>query len=264
MKNNVLISAIFPHPPIIIPEVGGNETSKVEKTIQAVQSLSEKIVKANPDTVIIITPHSCFDHHFFNVYSDEMLSGDFSKFGAPNVKLSFKNDLGFIENLDSKCKELFNGLNKITPGTPLDHGSAVPLYYLDKAGYKGKIVVINYAGFDPAEHVIFGELIDKVADMLSRKIVFIASGDLSHKLSSTAPGGYNPDAHFFDEDIVDKISEGDYNYIMNISPILRKKAGECGFNSIMVGIGMVNKKPLNNEVLSYEAPFGVGYIVATL
>lgn len=264
MSKNILITAIYPHPPIIIPEVGRTETEKVQATILAVQNLSDKITKAKPDTVIIITPHSNFNPHFFNAYSDDMIEGGFANFGAPEAKLSFQNDTGFVENLDHQSKNFFNGLNKIPSGTSLDHGSLVPLYYLDKAGYKGKIVVINYSGFGPAEHAYFGELIAKVASMLGRKVALIVSGDLSHKLSQTAPGGYHPDAHFFDEDVVNSIKKGDYTYLMNISPILRKKAGECGFNSIMVGVGAVGKKPDRNEVLSYEAPFGVGYIVATL
>jgi AmmeMemoRadiSam system protein B len=264
MSNTVLMSAICPHPPIIIPEVGRSETGKVEKTVLAVQNLSNRIVEANPDTVIVITPHSYFNAQFFNVYIDKTLEGDFSNFGAPTATVSFENDTGFIENLDSQAKEFFNGLNKIPSGTSLDHGSTVPLYYLAKAGYKGKIAVINYTAFGAEEHVFFGEIIRKTAAMLERKIAFIASSDLSHKLSKTAPAGYHPDAHFFDEDIENGITEGNYTSLMNISPILRKKAGECGFNSIMVGIGVVDKQPLHNEVLSYEAPFGVGYLVATL
>lgn len=264
MSNNLLMTAIFPHPPIIIPEVGKLETKKVEKTIIAIQNLSAKIAKANPETVIIITPHSNFNPYFFNVYSDNILEGNFANFGAPAAKIRFKNDLEFIAKLELNIKEDFNDLKKIPAGTPLDHGSAVPLYYLSKADYNGKITVINYTSFGAEEHLLFGKKIRQVISELSRSTVFIASGDLSHKLSSNAPAGYHPDAHFFDETVVDGIAKGNYSSITNISPILRKKAGECGFNSLMTAFGAINRQPQQNEVFSYEAPFGVGYLVAAL
>lgn len=262
--DNILITAISPHPPIIIPEVGKSETGKVEQTIISLQSLSKKIVEANPETIVIVTPHSYFNPHFFNIYMDKNLAGDFSKFGAPTAKISFENDTEFVETLDMQSKEFFNGLNKMPPQTSLDHGSAVPLYYLAEAGYKGKITVVNYSAFAPEEHAYFGQIIRRTAHSLNRKIAFIASGDLSHRLTPSAPGGYDSEAHFFDEIVADNISKGDYTGIMDINSELRERAGECGFNSIMVALGVIDKKPQHNEVLSYEAPFGVGYLVATL
>ena len=262
--DNVLITAICPHPPIIIPEVGRSETGKVEQTILALQKLSDKIAKTNPETVIIVTPHSYFNPHFFNVYMDKVLTGNFANFGAPTAKVTFENDIEFVENLDIQSKEFFNGLNKMPSGTSLDHGSTVPLYYLNKAGYNGKIVVINYSSFAPEEHAYFGQVIRRTTHTLNRKIAFVASADLSHRLTQSAPAGYDSEAHFFDEIIADNVSKGNYSAIMDINHELRERAGECGFNSIMVGVGVVDKKPQHNEVLSYEAPFGVGYLVATL
>ncbi len=38
---------------------------------------------------------------------------------------------------------------------------------------------------------------------LGRRVAFIASGDLSHRLKPEAPAGFNPSAHFFDEEVID-------------------------------------------------------------
>jgi len=259
-----LLTAIFPHPPIIVPEVGRGEEQKTEKTISALNAVCEKIVVLNPDTVVIFTPHSYFNPHFFNVYNDAVLSGNFANFGAPQARFSFDNDREFIGRLELNSQELFNKLEKIPPKTLLDHGSGVPLYYLEKAGYKNKIAVINYTALNKDHHISFGNLIAQSADDLNRKIVFIASGDLSHRLIPTAPAGYNPNGKVFDEMIVQGIKNGDYESIIKTDSTLRENAGECGFNSLMTAFGAVGIKPQHNEVLSYEGPFGVGYIVATL
>jgi len=261
---NLIMAALCPHPPIIIPEVGGKECAKVQKTIDAFQEISACMVEVNPETVIVITPHSYYDPQFFTVYSQKSLEGGFSRFGAPQVKLICENDLDLIELIQSTIKDTFGNLNKIPAGASLDHGSCVPLYYLIKAGYKGKVVVINYTALSPEDHMMFGKKLAEAISLSDKNVAFIASGDLSHRLIPKAPAGYDPEGKIFDKIFVDSINDGNYDAIINIDPALRIKAGECAFNSMMVALGLLNKKPLNNKVLSYEGPFGVGYLVGTL
>jgi len=45
---------------------------------------------------------------------------------------------------------------------------------------------------------------------------------------------------------------------------MRRQAGECGYRSMLVAIGAAQSIDANCEVISYEAPFGVGYLVAQL
>ncbi|MDD3013030.1 MAG: class III extradiol dioxygenase subunit B-like domain-containing protein [Candidatus Gastranaerophilales bacterium] len=261
---NLLMATLCPHPPIIIPEVGGDECVKTQKTIDALQELSVKMVKMNPETVIVITPHSYYDPQLFTVYSEKVLEGGFSRFGAPQVKLICENDIDLIELIQNTIKDTFGRLNKIPAGASLDHGTCVPLYFLLKAGYKGKVVVINYTARSPEDHIVFGEKLSEAIFLSDRNIALVASGDLSHRLIPEAPAGYDPAGKIFDNIFVEAIKSGKYDDIINIDPALRIKAGECAFNSMMVALGLLGKKPLNNKVLSYEGPFGVGYLVASL
>lgn len=264
MNKNILITAIAPHPPIIIPEVGKGEEREANKTITGLKKLSQEIVENNPETILIITPHSEFNPYFFSVYSSPVLTGSFANFRAPQVNQEFENDIEFINELELTAKDVFLKLNHLPAKTPLDHGSLVPLYYIAKAGYNGKIVVINYTMLDKDKHKLFGKFIADTSEKLGRKIVFLASGDLSHRITSDAPAGYNPKAKDFDELIVKSIQNGNYQAISDISLEMRNIAGECGYNSIITALGAIDDKPSQNEVISYEAPFGVGYIVAKL
>ena len=264
MMNNLLMAALCPHPPIIIPEVGKSETEKVKNTILGIEQISKKIADFVPDTIVIITPHSYFNPYYFSIYSDEKLYGNFSQFGALNTEFSFKNDLDFLNKLEINIQKHFKGLNKLSPDIMLDHGSGVPLYFLDKAGYKGEIFVINYTAMDTNNHILFGSLIKKTIEESDKKFVFIASGDLSHRLIPNAPAGFNPQGKEFDKLICDSIKDGNYENIINMSQDLRKNAGECAFNSLMTAFGLLDKKPLDNHIYSYEGPFGVGYLVASL
>src|SRR5207248_7453031 len=99
---------------------------------------------------------------------------------------------------------------------------------------------------------------------VKRPVAFIASGDLSHRLKPGAPAGFNPEAHLFDEEVVDAIRNSQTNRIVNIDQKLRQLAGECGYRSMLVALGATEGITSACEVLSYEAPFGVGYLVAQL
>ena len=95
-------------------------------------------------------------------------------------------------------------------------------------------------------------------------LALIASGDLSHRLKPDAPAGYNPTAYIFDEEVVDALRTNSPERIINIDHDLRRSAGECGYRSMLIAMGATREQPWACEVIHYEAPFGVGYLVAQL
>jgi AmmeMemoRadiSam system protein B len=140
----------------------------------------------------------------------------------------------------------------------------VPLYYLREAGWTGPTIVIGFTLLSNEMHLAFGRAISKAAVAFDRRVALVASGDLSHRLIVGGPYEYEPTAHLFDEQVVDAIARGDARQVVDIDPSLRTRAGECGYRSIVVALGSVAGTELNPEVLSYEGPFGVGYMVAVL
>jgi aromatic ring-opening dioxygenase LigB subunit len=78
------------------------------------------------------------------------------------------------------------------------------------------------------------------------------------------PYEYEPSAHRFDEQVVDAIASGNPGAILDIDPDLRNIAGECGYRSIIIALGSAGENLRHHQVLSYEGPFGVGYMVAVL
>lgn len=256
---------LFPHPPIVVPEIAGSRFDEVKKTAIGMTELCKDILAKQPDTIVIMTPHSQLHASAFGTYIAPELAGNFASFGAPNVKMTVKNDLELIKaiqeiRLESDTRDMVPMNEK----TPIDHGSGVPLYYLLKAGYKGSVVIFNYC-FGPIEqHCDFGKSIKLAAEKLNKNVILIASGDLSHRVTQSAPGGYHPDGETFDKLVVEAIEEHRFDLIKTMSPILRQEAGECAYNSLMVAFGALEDMKTSTKVYSYEAPFGVGYLVASL
>ncbi|MDD4184182.1 MAG: AmmeMemoRadiSam system protein A, partial [Candidatus Izemoplasmatales bacterium] len=103
--------------------------------------------------------------------------------------------------------------------------------------------------------------VQEATEELNRKVVFIGSGDLSHKLKINGPYGFAPEGPAFDKLITDILESGDFDMLLSIDQQLSEKAAECGLRSFAMMAGALDGKDIEKELLSYEGPFGVGYAV---
>jgi len=264
MPGRVVFAGVAPHPPLLVPEIGGARIESVARSQLALREFSRRLILAEPDTVVVISPHSPLDPDAFTARSTLQLEGDFREFYAPDVRLSFPNDVAMLGAIRIAAAEEGVELRELDRHYPLDHGALVPLYYLHEAGWRGPAVVIGFTHQTNQKHLAFGRAIGAAARSINRRVALVASGDLSHRLIVGGPYEYEPAAHLFDEQIVDAIGRGDSGDVINVDPDLRTRAGECGYRSIIVALGTVGEELRDHEVLSYEGPFGVGYMVAVL
>lgn len=247
----------------MVPEVGGKAAGEVRNSIAAMAELTRRIIESGAQTVVLISPHAPLDARAFVAYHSPKLSGDFANFRAPNTRVEFVVDQELLESItEIAARENYEVLD--LQNYELDHGTAVPLYFLDRNGWRGHVVALGYSFLSDEDHLKFGNCIRLAADGIGRPIAFVASGDLSHRLKPEAPAGYNPAAHRFDNEVVEAIHNGSPEEIIAIDQDLRRIAGECGYRSMLVALGVTQELPRACEVLSYEAPFGVGYLVAQL
>lgn len=247
----------------MVPEVGRESIPKVQLSIDGMAEMTRRVIESGATSVILISPHAPLEQLAFVAYPGPMLAGDFSDFSAPAARIKAPVDQDLLdairENAETDDYEVL-----MLRHSRLDHGTAVPLYFLQRNGWNGSVVALGYSYLTNEHHVRFGTCIRKAVDQVGRRVAFVASGDLSHRLLPEAPAGYNPVAHLFDEEIIEALRDNRPEQIAHIDPELRKLAGECGYRSMLVALGVTKDLPLNCDVLSYEAPFGVGYIVAQM
>jgi len=166
------------------------------------------------------------------------------------------NQLGYQSgNLNWRIAQLY--LNKNNQFDSANFNEA--LNYLEKAGLKLPVIPISIGFISYEELYKIGQAITKTARELDYKIAVIASGDLSHRLKKGAPAGFNPDAHIFDEKLMQYFKDKDFESILNFDQELVEKAGECGLRPIVTMLGTLADLEINLKINSYEGPFGVGY-----
>lgn len=263
---------IFPHPPIMVEEVGMGEAKKAASSIDGAMKASERIAGIKPDTIVIITPHGTLLKDAMTIASDEKLMGSLSQFGASQVKLSFDNDLELVDKIMEQadkegtyCIPMHEDVKKtyrLPPG--LDHGTIVPLYFVNKKYNGFKLVHITYSFLPRDQHYKLGIAIRDAVAELDRKVVVIASGDLSHRLTEDAPAGFDPRGKEFDKKFIELIKAGEVRKLMSMPAEFLESAGECAYNSTVVLMGCLDGCSVRGEILSYEGPFGVGYCIAEI
>jgi AmmeMemoRadiSam system protein A len=267
-QTGVALCILAPHPPLLIPQVGRKDISSVKGTQKAMEELSHRVSRTEPDVIIIVSPHAPLFHDGISILTGDVLRGDFSRFGAPGAKYIFRNDSLLVSAIKDEAAEVgikmyeyrLRNDDKYSRFDGLDHGVLVPMHFLsNKAGQDIPIVVMGTAPLDRAQLYNFGKAVDSAAEKLKRKAVFVASGDLSHRLTPHAPAGYSRLGREFDERLMQLLRDMDTEGILAIDDQLLDEAGECGYRPVVTALGTLSGKDVCSEVLSYEGPFGVGY-----
>ena len=256
----LVFTAITPHSPILLPTIGKENFNLIEKTVRAMKKLEENFYLAKPETVIIISPHGLILPESFSISLAKKYHSTLKQFGDLATKLEFKTDLELIhkikENLETKIPLT------IISQEELDHGASVPLFYLTEHLKDISLVPLSYSSLDYQTHFEFGQMLREEISKTNKRVAIIASGDLSHRLSPEAPAGFSPQGKTFDNKLIELLKKKDTQGILSLDPDLIKEAGECGLRSIIILLGLLKNLKYQPEILSYEAPFGVGYLVA--
>lgn len=268
----IVFGGITPHPPIILSEIGGKETVKAQETVNGMERFAEVLQEKQPDVLIMITPHGVVFSDVLGVTKEPLLEGSFKNFGVPRLRYRRENDLGLVDSILQGSQaagipvagmdEKFAHLYRVD--ISLDHGILVPLYFIDKAGINVPVVPVSIGMLPYEELYSFGMVLREAAERSGKRVAIIASGDMSHRLTKDAPAGYSPHGAVFDAKMQEAVHGKDVRMLLEMDRGVIEGAGECGLRPVIILFGALDGWDFASTVLSYQGPFGVGYMVATL
>ncbi len=261
----MIVKAIMiPHPPIALAEVGRGEERKMQDTLDAFRTASAEVRDAAPETIIVLSPHAVMYRDYFNISSGSKAYGDMGRFRASRVAFEKNYDTEFTSELTRLLRENdFPGGTEYDREKELDHGTMVPLYFLDQCYTDYRLVRIGLSGLPLPMHYELGQYIAKTAEKLNRRVAVIASGDLAHCQKEDGPYGYRPEGPAYDDRIMKTMGTCRFEELFDYEPVFLDKAMECGHRSFVILAGILDGLAVKAHVLSHEAPFGVGYGIIT-
>ena len=258
----VVFAGLMPHAPILVPGVGGDRRSEAASTSAAMTEVARRAVAARPDAVVLISPHSPRQPGAFGIWWTKSLRGSLEEFGSPRDAIELPIDRGLAECIEVEARRLGVSTWRIAEGF-LDHGAVVPLCYLAGAGWSGPTVVLGLDG-GPSSPANLGRALAAAARSLHRRISIVASGDMSHRLTPSAPCGFHPAGRRFDDTFIALLRTGAGDAVLHLDPRLQESAAEDVVDATAAACAAAEGRADGRSVLSYEGPWGVGYGVAVL
>jgi len=260
---SLVFAGITPHPPLLIPSIGKEMVKKIEKTKTALEKMEEELYLSKPDIILIISPHGSYFHDAFTVNVCPEFETDLKEFGDLSTKMKFKGEMHLSANITHLAKDENLKVSMVTE-KGLDHGSIVPLFALCQHLPQIQVLQVGFCDADYKTHLDFGYFLKEVIMNSNKRVAVIASGDLSHSLTTESPAGFNPNGQKFDLKIQELLSHNNVSGMLGLDEELIKNASECGFRSLLILMGILKNVDYSYKQYAYEAPFGVGYLTAHL
>lgn len=261
---SILAAFMVPHPPMIVPQIGRGSETQIQKTIDAYRKVAEEISEIKPETILISSPHATMYADYFHISPGNGASGSFANFSAPEVSFTEAYDTELVGRMEILAQE-----REFPAGTlgqrdrMLDHGTMVPLYFIRQKYEAFKVIRVGLSGLSLAQHYAFGQLIAQAVEDTGRRVVYVASGDLSHKLQEYGPYGFAPEGPQYDNRIMDVCSRAAFEELFDFEESFCEKAAECGHRSFVIMAGALDGYAVEAKQLSHEDVTGVGYGICT-
>lgn len=258
-----VFAAITPHTPLLLPTIGKTNLQALQATKTAMDRLEQDLYIAQPDTLIVLSPHGDGLPDAVTINMSQKYISDFAEFGDLTTKMEWKPDIALIDRIRENSKKKLLPL-VLTSSEKLDYGTTVPLMYLTRHLPLAKIVPISTSQLDMKTHFEIGrKLTDEILNS-SKRVAVIASADLSHRVDENSPEKFSARGLAFDEKILEIAATNDHSAIEDIDEEWIAEAQTSGAKVLAMFYGMIDEVRHTTTAMSYEKPFGTGYLVSTV
>ncbi|MBT3433132.1 MAG: hypothetical protein HOC91_01375 [Nitrospinaceae bacterium] len=267
--SGVELGFMVPHPWIMV--AGELEEGHHALTTSAYRQVRDQVAKFAPDVMIVASPHWPILGKYriggaprykgtldtFLPHINEVLPPEHRR-DLPPVPYDFPGDTELAGCLFDAGKEAGLDVQFESEPEALDHGSIVPIMYLNPEGRFPVVLISNEEGSHERSRK-WGEVIEREIERIGRRAVFIASGTLSHHFVFDSPDALWPDGEVWDRKLLDTVTKGCPEDIFSYTDteIAGGELEAGGLHGLYMLLGALGPKP-STKVLSYEGIVGVG------
>lgn len=257
----IVFTALVSHTPLLAKSIGKERRDSLAATLKSFQMLEEELYIAMPETIVIMSPHAQSYPDAFSANMAQKYTGDLKTFGDHETKFEVKGDFLVLDHLQRNLRHEENIPFTLTSAEEIDYGMTIPLLLLTEKLKDWKLIPIAPSRLDAQSHFEFGKALRHQLHRESKRIAFIVSTDLSHKLNEQSPGGASVEGPAFDATVRTKMKSLDAEGMLALDPQALEAAGQNAYLPLMTLLGFLSDLNVTPQELSYEAPFGVGCLM---
>ncbi len=189
MGEIVLAAKITHVPSMFISELEGPNKGCRQAAIDGLAQIGDRIRKLGVDTIIIGDTHWLVNAGY-HINANKDCSGIYTSTEFPhfirNLEYKYVGDAELGKAIADKATELgtFTRCHTDIPSLGLQYGTLVPLKFM---GIDEQIRIVSIAAWiydaDLEESRIMGEAIRQAVESSDKKVAFLASGSLSHRIA---------------------------------------------------------------------------------
>jgi hypothetical protein len=256
-RMSVVVAVVHPSTVVLVPEVGRGRERPAVKSIAACRRAGRLLGERQVESLLLLTP-SPDEQPTIWLPMTGTFDRPFQDFEAPELVCQVQPDRDLAHALtDGDPHGWQQRQSSSVPAAVL-----APLYFLDGSA-RLPVLPIGVSAGDLDAASALG---DRLAAALARadgRIAVVAAGTLSSKVFPGAPGGYHSEAAAFDAQIVEALIARDDAGLRSIGREQRTAAGERLLPQLVALLAAVPAFAICDGPV-YEAPFGEGYLTATL
>ncbi len=257
----LVFAAHTPHSPLLLPSINKDQLPRVQKTRVAMQELADELYAVHPDTILLLSEHPTVFPDAFSVNVSDPYTFDVSEFGQMSFDKKMHPDMLLVDRLQRSLRKQGQNMT-LTTDEALNFTAAVPLTLLTERLPDVRLVPVTYSELDAKSHFQFGQAMKDSIMESPKRIAVIVAGDLSHALTNESPAEFSQDGAIYDAKIQELIAQKNTAGLLQLDETLIAHAKETNYRLLCMTFGLLENISVQPEILSYEAPFGVGYLVA--
>ena len=253
---------VMPISPVLVPEVGRGRERQAVKTVGACRRAGRALRDLAPEAIVLILPGDSEPTVFHS--ASGTLRRPFDHFDALELVREDALDRELTEALRAGRPSAWTP----TLRSEIPHNALAALYFLIPDA-SAPLLVLTVGPGDLHLATQAGADVRAAFGAGERRVALVACGELSNRIFPGAPGGYEPSAARFDERVVEAFLAGGGATIGGRSSLTDFSADErtnAGERLLPQLCALVEALPWTSRatLLSYEHPFGVGYLVASV
>lgn len=265
---DLVFACIAPHGSMIIPLLTEEGAEKALATRAAMEELGRRMAAAQPETIVLVTPHGHRADGAFSLLNNERVRGEL---GPDNnevgngFSLMFEVDkelnAAIVETARSLevpvCRIGYAVVDDPTFYQPLDWGATVPLWFLGGSLQPRPRVVIACPDRGNMSWDLFprfGKAIRLAAESIKRRVAFVASADMGHAHDKHGPYGFDTASAEFDAATIEAIKSHDLGRLLTFDQSWLKRASTDAYGQILNMHGAIEDTNFRGEFLSYQVP----------
>lgn len=268
----LVYACVAPHGYEIIADIAGPERERFRPIREGMEVLGERMASAQPDTVIVATPHGFRVEDQIAIATNEFAAGQLTKYGDV-AELSMTCDQGLALQLRDAARAaglpvvqtFFGASGGSWSVLPMDWGTLIPMWFLGgRSEHAPKLVVVTPTRAAGLEGLIrFGEVIHETIDAAPGRVAFVASADQGHAHSADGLYGYHPASAAYDQKICDIVRENRLADLLTFDEAFVADAKPDSLWQMAILYGIHKRCPLHGRLISYNAPTYYGMMCAS-